>query len=168
MNVTIDKETILHALKSEPLERRNWITGDGSDSEPISDPSCTVCAVGAVLRQVMIPTTPREQLSITAWRNCPVAIKSSAVQSLLKDREYLDALSCYFESLRGTRPLMRKKLVAFVTKYFPEKITVKIRKNQCKVRTPAVAKRQTLEQFLQGEFKDAHIMAELRRQKEVA
>jgi len=180
MKVKIDKATIIKALETEPLCHGHWIRsikggGTRGDRTPINDPSCRVCAVGSILRQVMKGTTPSERLSLTAWKLCPTAIGSQGmVKLLLEQQNYLDALSCYFESMEHKVSLKksRPKLVDFVNKHFPETLIIEMDKQWVKKlpvqKLPSLLPplpKMTLEEYIGVPFIDAHLLAEQRWQQ---
>ena len=129
MKKSITKVQIMKALKDEPLlEHRGWFKESGPG---ISEKDCAVCAVGCVLRAMSFETWARKTgliLNGLGWR----AVKSSAhvthddyfyIGIHLKNRNYLAALSAYFESDHS-----RKECIAFVKKNFPKKLTLEITK----------------------------------------
>ena len=120
----ITKLAIIKALASEPLAAGRWMSNAG----------CEVCAVGAVVRQVFHPS---EEMNESTGR-IPLCVIANAVttedvtdadpKALIKAKDYMSALSCYFEQLVGddqtATPAQRAQLIEFVYKKFPEKFTV--------------------------------------------
>ena len=138
----IKKAQVIKALRTEPLEKGNWIDISPKDYEQFerspllvaSAFDCKVCAVGAVLRSTGL--TPMEilrvggNLSLSYGYNVFRDARHGDIDNLLIKGNYLGALSCYFEStipLRGSYGLKhRERLVQFVEKNFPGYIEVSV------------------------------------------
>lgn len=145
--VEITKEQVIKALKTEPLKAGNWITlgRSGPDGEWIEydDSSCPVCAVGAVLRNTL--DEKKYRITDAAWY---IFTGQNTIGQGDTELELLESLtgphivrlSQYFEGLwslarkRGRNwdlsrhqiYRIRKKMIAFVEKNFPESIELDI------------------------------------------
>ena len=130
----ITKAQVIQALKKEPLLKANeW-------AHPVRDncgfiayfrPDCPVCAVGAVLRQVV--KLKNDEIALEAnriTRSAPIT-SGESIDRLLDQGFYLNALSCYFEDAvnrvygrdyedRKDHNDVRWETIAFVEKSFPE------------------------------------------------
>lgn len=120
---TITKKQVIEALETEPLTLGNfWVY-----SKIV--PDCSVCAVGAVLRRTSFERAFRGRNSMTIGE---LATKNQyfeglgKVKSLLKSRNWLGALSSYFEGLSCNMLPREKKTIAFVKKNFPAKFQLTI------------------------------------------
>lgn len=130
---TITRRQVIKALRTEPLQSGEWCDGPTGYTVPAKNLDCTVCAVGAVLRQVT-DMRVEEIYDFGAQLNnrTDATISDSANQKdislFLADGNYLAALSAYFESTipdkapYGKRH--RERLVKFVKKNFPTNIPV--------------------------------------------
>lgn len=123
MTKIITKKLIIKALQTEKLRHGDFFRSD--------KPNCTVCAVGAVLRHVSFESWVRNKLGRSvcasaigdiATQNCAILHSSMDVHTLVQNKNYLGALSCYFEDGHTKRAC-----IAFVKKYFPKsfKCTIK-------------------------------------------
>lgn len=116
------KKTIIRALKTEPLQTGQFV--EKPDLRKVGD--CNVCAVGAVLRAT--GATNYQIAKHTGWANGGVCIFSCESQrriiQLLERKDYMSALSSYFEDLVFGEPTkaQRRKLIAFVEKNFPNRV----------------------------------------------
>lgn len=122
MQHTISKRKIILALMKEPLTRNNFF-------EERDNPKCKVCAVGAVLRAVNVEQYEMFGHRVTKGRNAsvPKPHLSKVIGELLKDKNYLGALSMYHETKSADKTVLgvkhRMKLANFVLKNFPSKLT---------------------------------------------
>jgi len=126
MQKSISKKKIIEALKTEPLAPGTWVRLEGDKTH--NDPTCTVCAVGAVLRKAKFRNFAITQNAHRQVGNC--YFNGDDYKAALKERNYLGALSAYFETIcpeSGATPAIRRRLVTFVTKYFPEKVSLTAR-----------------------------------------
>lgn len=134
----ITKQEILKAIKTEPLRAGHFIgASDEFGYEKLNSKkgkSCTVCAVGAVLRNKIKDVTIQDFNSICAnsveyWTE----FSGMEAQYLIEKKDYLSALSVEFETLSNkfkTKAAIRKKLIKFVQDNFPKTINVKIVKDK--------------------------------------
>ena len=129
----IEKKTVIKALKTENLEYESFF----SASEDVSHRQCSVCAVGAIIRKSLgrkmkkiIKNGYPTILSLYCIELTDGAYIGENVKKLLKNKNYLGALSCYFESFSddfdgNVVPEVEEKLVEFVRKNFPTRFKVK-------------------------------------------
>lgn len=121
MKKSITKENVIKALESEVLCRRYFF----EKKRLLTPPGCKVCAVGAVLRHMSFEKWGRKNkldLNHIGWASLHDADPvGQDPYDLLKDKQYLAALSNYFEDGNS-----KKKCIAFVEKNFPEKLIVEI------------------------------------------
>ena len=135
----IEKKTVIKALKTEPLEYGFFFDFHNSDIS-IDEKDCPVCAVGAVIRKslgrkinkYMSERCGGDDFNLSTY--CEELTNYAYVhidpKKLLKQKNYLGALSCYFESFSGDNegnvtPEVEKKLIDFVRKNFPTRFKVK-------------------------------------------
>jgi len=139
----IKRRTVIRALKTEPLIHGLWWGEKETDKSKYDygrfiganeiKPNCPVCAVGAVLRAASF------EKAFLSYDPCNVA--NSAIkevdgagdcwEELLEEKNYLGALTNYFESFieraDGTaRESTRRKCVEFVKKNFPKQFKLTI------------------------------------------
>lgn len=126
---TISKSEIIKALQTEPLQPGVFVEYVYvADTCNIStDPSCNVCAVGAVLRRAGYTN----DAIIKAGRelsNAGFVCQGNVAQinEELKNRQYLNALSVKFETLMAERDrvtkAVRQQLCKWVEKNLPNRI----------------------------------------------
>lgn len=136
------RRQIIAALRTEPLEAGQWIKVDDlSCSIDFEDnikaakslTNCTVCAVGSVLRKNTTLSAKQitQRLSlIQAYSefNCDSSASMTDIVYLLKNEDYLMALSAYFESTIPDKARYgkrhRERLVKFVKDNFPTQIEI--------------------------------------------
>jgi len=159
IEIEVTKYRIKKAIKTEPLLKAghwvNWV-GDRESTTVGDKKNCSVCAVGAVLREVlddeqksyMIDSaaetcinSDRLFLPDMAGRDEDWLLEKAAV--LCDDKAYMNGLSTYFEGLwrlaedranddyvsRHQVYRIRQKLLKFVTEHFPAKIILNINTN---------------------------------------
>jgi hypothetical protein len=127
----ISQETIIEALKTEPLKPGNWVASQWNESGgasfvPATSPTCDVCAVGAVLRHAKWDNQRIFDAAPDLVGSCFAS--DDDYELALAAKNYLGALSAYFESIcpdTGATKGTRTRLVNFVKKNFPKTITVK-------------------------------------------
>ena len=150
--VQVSRSKIIKAIKDEPLktlQADHWYFFDGrgpDEKKQVRNKNCTVCAVGAVMRNALLaPTQPLPaiaQASQVAVGNYGYGYCSaSAIQLNLEEENYMAALSAFFESNaadmginecedKKERKALTKKLrdmtVKFVKKSFPKTVYVNI------------------------------------------
>lgn len=124
----ITRDDVLTAIDKEPLTVRSWV-------EAFSEPStgqCSVCAVGAVLRNQGLSDMDIPEVAVKVTRgifNC----EDGSVPRLLKDGLYLSALSVQWERMvDAVKPSewfmfkandlekLKPKLRAWVLKHLPD------------------------------------------------
>lgn len=129
--VTIKRETVIEALKTEPLRSSRFFHND----ENLNHMECQVCAVGAVLRKHL--RINEKLLSIVSVGSdvCKGEFTEGdgIPKKIAKSKNYLGALSVYFEKLLGEPYINPNKrqigyLVRFVKENFPKqfKLTYKV------------------------------------------
>lgn len=138
--VTITKARVIKAIKKETrLAPGIFITGDTKDS------SCTVCAVGAVLKEKFWGYSELE-IDLIVSENYQVS-GSDPVNEILEEGRYWTALSYFFEqtaqrldltryesmSLETPRDkkkvkALRKATIDFVKKNFPNRLKIALPK----------------------------------------
>lgn len=119
---TITRALVIKALKTETLRRGNWFAGEQKKD-------CSVCAVGAVLRHCSFETWARKKsfgLNSLGWEAVKDAdrVNGSQIEDteiLLEDKNYLAALSNYFELGNS-----KNKCIAFVEENFPKSFKLTI------------------------------------------
>lgn len=148
--VVVTRREIIKALRTEPLQAGTFCTlGQGDhfhcsiDGE-VGDSDCKVCAVGAIFRSKFKPYhLDVEYFDDTVSTAVDIAYvlfdDKEMVYRKLNEKDYLSALSVYFEALvekkmknkaLGSRafvkvtPAMRENLVNFVKKNFPPFIVI--------------------------------------------
>lgn len=150
--VQITRGRLVRAIMKEPLETLRpgaFIRPSGPDFGfcKARDKNCSVCGVGAVLRQVLASDQSASDLDIAGYSSTAGEYMSTSARSgyntaewCLKSGRYMSALSCLFEGLsreyapggntdKITARTMRRvlvELVKFVEKEFPAKITIDI------------------------------------------
>lgn len=141
--ITITKAEIIKGLRTENLAAGTWFTVKDyidyaeSGTETGSEEVCGACAVGAALRCKLGKYTVNEA---EAFINQALDVYSQPVggsgnvEVCLKNKQYFSSPSNFFEqamtdengSTRKRLPRgLRAKLIAFVKKNFPEKVTLK-------------------------------------------
>ena len=125
----IEKKIVIKALENEPLSFGHFF------NNPNNEKNCEVCAVGAVIRKTLgkninkFDVSHLKEYCIFVTRNM---FLGQNVKCLLKEKNYLGALSCYFEAHDSdgynlpavVDSVLRKKLVSFVKKNFPTRFKV--------------------------------------------
>ena len=126
MTKIIKRRVVIKALRTEQLTQGSFFMSENL--------GCNVCAVGAILRHVSFETWWRKQnlsfldindLGYAACKNELVSNKDG-VKINLENKNYLGALSCYFENLRGTPKNNKNNCIRFVKKYFPKSFELTI------------------------------------------
>ena len=136
MKTVIKRRDIYKALRTEKLSGGSFFTIEYLFDTSIA--SCSVCAVGAILRSCAF--SPDTSVVEARWVACQatsgMAIGSEDIEEHLKRHRYLSALSCYFEAemleRRRVTKAFREKLVEFVRDNFPPTISVNIPKKYMK------------------------------------
>lgn len=141
--IRMTKAEIIRAIEKEPVTRLragSWY--DGSYDRRVSK-TCSVCAVGAVMRSVVSPYERGQAIleaAVAAVRGAGDVESSRGVYENLRDERWMAALSSFFESTwRATlvgndwkhlTPKqiegVRTRAVAFVREYFPRSIVIDI------------------------------------------
>lgn len=131
----IEKKTVIKALKTEPLQYGTFF-----DTAVLSERNCSVCAVGAVIRKSLGRKINKSldicsKFGIDLSWYCQELTQNKYVgytpEGLLKNKNYLGALSCYFESFfskdydRNVTLEIREKLIEFAKKNFPTRFKVR-------------------------------------------
>ena len=130
----ITRRMVLKALRTEPLAHGRFWHEDNQNLSLAVKPSCRVCAVGAVLRQASFEKSfldyPQMNIGQEATRDKFV---SGDINALLKEKNYLGALSSYFENFdtrngfyKDATKVTRKKCISFVKRKFPSKFRLTI------------------------------------------
>lgn len=140
MKKYMTKKMIIEVLRKEPLSSGSFIYHEMDDYDSIKASKCEVCAAGAVVRKAF-------GSKASAWDvddYCNTNIVNAHYQNLtiepslanyagygntdymIRQGLYLNALSNVFEGMMKNRreatPFVRKRLIAFVTKNFPDRI----------------------------------------------
>lgn len=117
MTKTIRRKDVIVALNTENLKSGSFFRGEKG---------CQVCAVGAVLRKVSFETWARKnklRLHSVGEEATLGEYLSSNPKYLIKEGNYMGALSCYFEQAsdgcRYSDTVVLRRTIAFVKKYFP-------------------------------------------------
>jgi len=128
----ITKKEVLQAIKTEPLTSGNWVKLD--DKKRFNDKTCSVCAVGAVLRKAGLGNQAINDFGDALAMQGVVAPDSylesegyveAEIQDYLDTEKYLHALSYKFEyqaNKTGVGKRTRNILAKFVEVNFPDKI----------------------------------------------
>jgi hypothetical protein len=144
--VSITRSEIVKAIKKEPLKTLkagHWVLG--KENSRVKNKTCSVCAVGAVMRNALLaPNQVARAIDDAAWaatQDCEVA--DADPMDLIAEKSWMAALSCFFENLsseieedsdegyahvlteKETKRL-RDETVTFVKKNFPKKIEIDI------------------------------------------
>lgn len=126
---SITKEKIIEALREEPLLRRGFWFGIKTKSAK----SCSVCAVGSILRKMSFEKWAAENNisgpelgdSVVNLWELEGSVGSKArkvdIEDHIQNENYLAALSGYFENGHT-----RKQCIEFVKKHFPKRLTVTV------------------------------------------
>lgn len=131
MNKIIKRRQVIKALRTEKLATGQWFRHDSGATQG-SYWDCSVCAVGAVMREVSILKWCEEQgqpPNHIADRLALGACWDDDVDVYLQRKQYLSALSAKFETLcnrRGVTKKHREVLVEWVKKNFPVEFEVTI------------------------------------------
>lgn len=141
--VSISKNVILKALKTERLTAGHWIYVPGERKSDLwsdrlrSQPAknCKVCAVGAVIRNAVSKKSIVKDINALASRRtgfsyCDYSFKTEErAKEYIENGNYMDALNTLFEGsydkLKNMREV-RSIMVKFVKENFPEKIELDI------------------------------------------
>jgi hypothetical protein len=126
----LTKEQIITALRNEPLSAGRFIRADG---KPLS--SCAVCAVGAVMRDVLNRNiTDEDDFNDICYIVTKDRFIDDDVSQLLAEENYLGALSNYFEKItddendrflkKEVTPEIRQDVINFVENNFPNEFEV--------------------------------------------
>lgn len=121
MIVKVPKAVILEALRWETgLGTGTWIYPN--QGTQIVDPVCTVCAVGAVLRFILRPTTSArtlfdvcEYLTSDGFIQHIEHYADATIEASIADGMYLNALSIAFEGSRRTYMSIEERRQAAIT-----------------------------------------------------
>jgi len=115
---TITKQECQMAMLVEPLEHGEW--------NRWSNDKCSVCAVGAVFRQLGI----NSQIDIAKLMSGKIVACDWEIDFHLDNKNYLAALSCYFEGVLeyGKTKITNKRwaLVDFIEAFFPDVLEVEV------------------------------------------
>lgn len=147
--VSISRKKICDAIAKEPatrLARGNWV-GVNSEDDKVKSKDCSVCAVGAVMRNALLdreqPAESIDDASIAAMKHEKVRFSQFAngnPDRMVAQSKYMGALSAFFETeyyireigwMSGstrTRALRKLKAdcIKFVRKNFPATVQVNI------------------------------------------
>lgn len=126
MKKSISKFEVIKALVNEPKLRRGyWFKPSEKDGNIIRK-NCAVCAVGSILRAISFEKWGRKRnINLNDLGSCIIDTTNVSGDSFdnipehLENKNYLAALSCYFESGKS-----RLKCVEFVIKEFPAVLTI--------------------------------------------
>jgi hypothetical protein len=152
--IEITKRKVIKALESEPartLRPGKWVSApmDREETAKVSDPNCTVCAVGAVMRCALDPdeyATKADEVAMDATEAAEMIALAGTRGSILAEaaalaKDYpMNALSCVFEGLASlsrkksrvhelsNRQIagIRRSVVAFAKKHLPAKMHIHI------------------------------------------
>lgn len=138
----VTKAQVLKALCEEPLWGGHWITPGGSTEEGW-DLTCSVCALGAVIRQVVRPPDWRTLESIALDLTEGEPIDANLIDPLRKAARLVargfpwNGLSVAFEALWWPRrhqedateapeadESVRAEIIAWVEEHFPEEAEI--------------------------------------------
>lgn len=117
----IKKNVVIEALKKEKLTTGMFFSSYYMSKVP---KDCKVCAVGAVLRHVSFETWARKNsYSLNALGQAATQEEYTGdnIECLIRDKNYLGALSNYFENGNS-----KNKCIKFVKKYFPKQFKLEI------------------------------------------
>lgn len=137
----ISKQDIIKALQTESLAPGQFFRGRGFRGDNFNPLTCSVCAVGAVLRAALKDAIkdrdPEYLLKLSLKNTKSVAMFNEEdedyfadaedyIASLLKEGNYLGALSVFFEE---TYPCVsdaegRQDCIAFVEANFPASLEI--------------------------------------------
>jgi hypothetical protein len=122
----VTRRTVLNALRNEPLNNMGWVHNP-------RDPSCSVCAVGAVLRRAGFENGKISSFGLGLFRNGAVTPAQlplysnieGVIKKYLEEGRFLHALSMKYEfqaKRTGSGKRTRGVLARFVKANFPTKI----------------------------------------------
>lgn len=133
----ITRKQVLMAVRYEPLTSGNWVRYDDAGK------SCGVCAVGATLRKCGVVDKNISALACNIFEATNEYTRSfdepvtdaKLVSKHLSHKNYLAALSCYFEGVVAPKynitavniapPEAREELATWVEKNIPARFTAK-------------------------------------------
>lgn len=116
----VTKKTILKAIATEPLIGGSFVLSADDERK-----DCSVCAVGAVLRRAGMKNSEIYDFGRVMVDSGPCANREESIPEVLKDGEFLHALSLKFEAQSdrtGYGKRTRNVLANFVKKHFPHRI----------------------------------------------
>lgn len=124
MKITFKKEEILKAIRTEKLKRGQFFHDSLYPKDPVAQ-TCKVCAVGAIMRSKLHKYPSDISLAGLGARMINFQLlwsDTAQIPRLIEDKNYLGALSSYFETVSERKC----DLVKFINKHFPKSITVEI------------------------------------------
>ena len=125
----VTRRQILRAIRTEKLKPGSFlhekrIRKGFEEYDYVSDKTCKVCAVGAVLR---VAGVKNELIDSLGYSVCKTSAIDSAgdEEASIQEGDFMGALSVKFEKLaekHGTGKRTREKLCKFVKDNFPKKV----------------------------------------------
>lgn len=115
----VTKDQIIDILAQTKLTAGNFINQYGE-----------VCAVGAILQNLVRPGTSEVEFTEIAERNAPAASRPSA-RPYIESGDYLSALSIHFENVMYAyddvyTEEVREEVLSFVHRFFPEEVMINV------------------------------------------
>jgi len=116
----ITRSDVLRAIAKEPLKPGAYVRSDGKDPG-----DCSVCAVGAVLRYKGLHNDRLQSAGdyVTQGKAvidfAPGRSWHTTVETELEKKNYLGALSCFYEKIAPSRSRIRDRLRKWVQENLP-------------------------------------------------
>lgn len=133
MKFTLRKSLIIAALQENELIHKVFFWADNDKTKPYDTPikSCKVCAVGAVIRECILnkkaTQTDGSGLAFSLVKGGSIF---HSVSEYLRDKDYLSALSTFFEcldrDLRIPKSEVKLRTIEFVRRKFPSQFSVEV------------------------------------------
>lgn len=133
MKYTLRKSLIIAAIEKNELIHKAFFWADNTKKKPYDTPigTCKVCAVGAVIRECILNKKATQvDGSGLAHYLVPGGSIFHDKDQYLKDKDYLSALSTFFEcqdrDLRIPKSEVKSRTIEFVRKNFPTQFSIEI------------------------------------------
>ena len=135
----VTRKQIIHALRTENLQGGSWFEDtqyneNTGEYEKLNPTTCPVCAVGAVIRSTGVVTKKNSFSKLCLWAYKLVngiateddlsTDTKEGIKTLLNEKNYLGALSVYFEAMADNGRIRRDRLVKFVKTHFPSQLRI--------------------------------------------
>lgn len=136
MKKTVTRRQVLTALRTEPLKNGDWVHDKAYDYDANKDGTCSVCAVGAIVRAAGYKDFQVSERANSACHGAAIPFNEKAPPSeilteahhMAKDGDYFGSLSFLYEGMaerlgpNGKR--IRTLLAKHVKTYFPKTLKI--------------------------------------------